>query len=285
MFIISDNFNELRKYISLWKQKKYRVGFIPTMGNLHSGHLRLIEQIKKRDVDKTIVSIFVNPRQFGPNEDYTNYPRTLEDDIKKLRDLDVDLLFCPDKDLMYPIQNTGELKIDNKILMNDLCGSNRVGHFNGVLLVVNKLFNLLQPNIVIFGQKDYQQYLIIKNMVENLFMPIELILSPIIREIDGLAMSSRNKYLNKNEREKAPKLNKSLITIKDKILQHPDKFHSILENQISELEKDGFFIDYFELRHKNNLSIVENFNYENKKYILLIAAKIGNTRLIDNIIL
>ena len=285
MHIISDNFNEMSQCISEWKRKEYKIGFVPTMGNLHLGHLSLIRQIKRSNVDKIIVSIFVNPRQFGPSEDYTNYPRTLKDDIKKMADLDVDLLFCPDEQLMYPKQNTGELIIDNNTLMADLCGVNRVGHFNGVLLVVNKLFNLLQPNVVILGQKDYQQYLIIKSMIENLFMPIELILSPIVRESDGLAMSSRNKYLNKNEREKAPLLYECLANISDEILKYPNKIQSILKKKVSILEKGGFYIDYLEIRHSDDLTPVENFCYSEKKYILLLAAKIGTTRLIDNLIL
>ena len=285
MQLISDNFNEVHDFILAWKRNEYKIGFVPTMGNLHRGHLSLIEQIKKSNVDKIIVSIFVNPKQFGPSEDYNNYPRTLIADSKKLADLDVDLLFCPNEQLMYPKQNLGELKIDNNTLMADLCGINRVGHFNGVLLVVNKLFNLLQPDIVIFCQKDYQQYLIIKSMIENLFMPIELILSPIVRESDGLAMSSRNQYLNKNEREKAPLLYECLANISDAILKYPNKIQSILKKEVSILEKSGFNIEYLEIRHSDDLTPVENFHYSEKKYILLLAAKIGATRLIDNLIL
>ena len=169
--------------------------------------------------------------------------------------------------------------------MADLCCINRVGHFNGVLLVVNKLFNLLQPDIVIFGQKDYQQYLIIKSMIENLFMPIELILSPIVRESDGLAMSSRNQYLKKNERDKAPLLYECLVNISDAILKNPNKIQSILKKEASIIEKSGFNIEYLEIRHSDDLTPVENFHYSEKKYILLLAAKIGATRLIDNLIL
>ena len=285
MYISSDNFNEVSECISEWKRREYKIGFVPTMGNLHLGHLSLIKQIKKSNVDKIIVSIFVNPRQFGPSEDYENYPRTLKDDIKKLTNLDIDLLFCPNEQLMYPKQNTGELIIENNTLMADLCGISRAGHFNGVLLVVNKLFNLLHPNVVILGQKDYQQYLIIKNMLENLFMPIELILSPIVRESDGLAMSSRNKYLNENEREKAPLLYESLANASDAILKNPKKIQSILKKEVSILEKSGFNIEYLEIRHSDDLTPVENFYYSEKKYILLLAAKIGTTRLIDNLIL
>tara|TARA_Y100000996_G_C22422901_1_gene602224 strand:- start:448 stop:951 length:504 start_codon:yes stop_codon:yes gene_type:complete len=166
-----------------------------------------------------------------------------------------------------------------------LCGKKRPGHFYGVLLIVNKLFNIIQPDITIFGQKDYQQYIIIKNMVENLFIPTRLLLAPIHRETDGLAMSSRNSYLNKEDREISPLIHKSLTNIKHEIINKNTNPENSIAKYANKLEEKGFKIEYLEIRNKNNLKKPEKFCYQNDKYILLIAAQIGKTRLIDNILL
>ncbi|MEK9794566.1 MAG: pantoate--beta-alanine ligase, partial [Hyphomicrobiales bacterium] len=165
MQIFSDNINPLRDQIIQWKEDGNTIGFAPTMGNLHDGHLSLVRNLKKNGATKIIVSIFVNPRQFGPSEDFNQYPRTLKNDLELLEKEGVDLVFCPEMNSIYPSHISSEIIIDNPKLMNDLCGKKRPGHFNGVLLVVNKLFNIIQPDIAIFGQKDYQQFILIKNMV------------------------------------------------------------------------------------------------------------------------
>ncbi|MEL0185457.1 MAG: pantoate--beta-alanine ligase, partial [Hyphomicrobiales bacterium] len=217
MQIFSDNINPLRDQIIQWKEDGNTIGFAPTMGNLHDGHLSLVRNLKKNGATKIIVSIFVNPRQFGPSEDFNQYPRTLKNDLELLEKEGVDLVFCPEMNSIYPSHINSEIIIDNPKLMNDLCGKKRPGHFNGVLLVVNKLFNIIQPDIAIFGQKDYQQFILIKNMVENLFMEVDLILSPIIRESNGLALSSRNSYLSSENNRLASEIYASLVKIKDNL--------------------------------------------------------------------
>jgi len=255
------------------------------MGNLHDGHLSLVRNLKKNGATKIIVSIFVNPRQFGPTEDFNQYPRTLKNDLELLEKEGVDLVFCPDVNLMYPSHLSSEITINNPKLMNDLCGVKRPGHFNGVLLVVNKLFNILHPDIAIFGQKDYQQFILIKNMVANLFMEVNLILSPIIREDNGLALSSRNSYLSYENKILASEIYASLLKIKANLCKKNSDISQSIRREINRLNSIGFEVEYLELRTLNNLEICNEYQPGKDKYILLIASKLGNTRLIDNLIL
>lgn len=285
MQIFSDNIDPLRAQIAQWKNDRDIIGFAPTMGNLHDGHLSLVRNLKKNGATKIIVSIFVNPRQFGPTEDFNQYPRTLKNDLKLLEKEGVDLVFCPDVNLMYPSHISSEITINNPKLMNDLCGVKRPGHFNGVLLVVNKLFNILHPDIAIFGQKDYQQFILIKNMVANLFMEVNLILSPIIREDNGLALSSRNSYLSYENKMLASKIYTSLLKIKDNLCKKNSDISQSIRREIDRLNSIGFEVEYLELRTLNNLEICNEYQPGKDKYILLIASKLGNTRLIDNLIL
>ena len=255
------------------------------MGNLHEGHLSLISKIRRCGATKTIVSIYVNPKQFGPEEDYSKYPRTLDEDIKLLKKLNVDCVFCPSDKEIYPPNEKNLITTNNPSLMNELCGRQRPGHFYGVLLVVNKLMNIVRPDIAIFGQKDYQQYILIKDMVQQLFTSIDIVLAPIIRENDGLAMSSRNSFLNPDQRSKAVYLYESLVRASKKIYKNAGDYMSILDTEIERLNKDDLNVDYLELRKTDNLSNVEDYKNISGQYILLGAIRLGETRLIDNIIL
>jgi pantoate--beta-alanine ligase len=285
MQIFSDNINPLRDQIIQWKDDGNTIGFAPTMGNLHDGHMSLVRNLKKNGATKIIVSIFVNPRQFGPSEDFNQYPRTLKNDLELLEKEGVDLVFCPEMNSIYPSHINSEIIIDNPKLMNDLCGKKRPGHFNGVLLVVNKLFNIIQPDIAIFGQKDYQQFILIKNMVENLFMEVDLILSPIIRESNGLALSSRNSYLSAENNRLASEIYASLEKIKDNLNKINNDISQSIQLEIDRLNSIGFEVEYLELRTLTNLEVCNEYQPGKDKYILLIASKLGNTRLIDNLIL
>jgi len=285
MLIVSENLSDLRAEVLSWKQNNEVVGFVPTMGNLHEGHLSLISKIRRCGATKTIVSIYVNPKQFGPEEDYSKYPRTLDEDIKLLKKLNVDCVFCPSDKEIYPPNEKTLITTNNPSLMNELCGRQRPGHFYGVLLVVNKLMNIVRPDIAIFGQKDYQQYILIKDMVQQLFTSIDIVLAPIIRENDGLAMSSRNSYLNPDQRSKAVYLYESLVRASKKIYKNAGDYMSILDTEIERLNKDDLNVDYLELRRTDNLSNVEDYKNISGQYILLGAIRLGETRLIDNIIL
>lgn len=285
MHIFSDNLSDLKLLVLSWKEKNEIVGFIPTMGNLHEGHLSLIRKIKELGATKTIVSIYVNPKQFGPGEDYAKYPRTLDKDIKLLEKLNVDCVFCPSDKEIYPPNVESQLMINKLGLMYELCGKYRPGHFDGVLLVVSRLLNIIEPNIAIFGQKDYQQYVLIKNMVQQLLIPTEILMAPIIRENDGLAMSSRNSYLSSNQRSKALHLYNSLISTRKKIRENKKDYKSIIRSEIERLNKIGLSVDYLEIRTSDDLASVKEYKKKNDEYVLLGAIKLGKTRLIDNIIL
>jgi pantoate--beta-alanine ligase len=282
--IIAEDIDIVRNHIKSWKADGEKIGFVPTMGNLHKGHISLISSLKQAGATKIIASIFVNPTQFGISEDYTEYPRTFDSDQKKLRKHNIDLLFSPSTDVMYPKNILSELIIKYPKYSNILCGEYRPSHFNGVLWVVNKLFNIINPDIAVFGQKDYQQYILIKSMVRDLCMPIGIVCAPIVRESDGLALSSRNQYLSKQERLIAPKLYESLkeakISIGNKL-----KIVDIENNGINFLSKNNFLVDYFSIRRSEDLKKVDSNQSFNKSIIILTAVKIGRTRLIDNILI
>ena len=272
----------------IWENKKLNksLALVPTMGNLHAGHLSLVKKAKEC-ADKVIVSIFVNPLQFGPNEDFASYPRSLEADAEKLLNMGVDFVFAPTDPLMYPyLKNQKSTCVSLPGLSDELCGASRPGFFYGITTVLSKLFNIIQPDIAIFGEKDYQQLIIVRRMVEDLNFPIKIIGMPIIREPDGLALSSRNQYLNIEERQKAPILYFTLCEMREKILADYKNYNTIINDSIGNLNKLGFKVDYMSLRcDASNLSPVNNIesNNKNKKYIILTAAVLGKTRLLDNI--
>ncbi len=260
------------------------VGLVPTMGNLHPGHLALVETAR-RDNDLVVVSIFVNPLQFGPNEDFDGYPRTLEEDAEKLERAGTDVVFAPSLDRIYPTSMEAMTTVAVPGLTRILCGAHRPGHFDGVTTVVNKLFNIISPDRAYFGEKDYQQLIVIRTMVSDLDMTIEVVGVPIVRDTDGLALSSRNAYLDTNERAKAPGLYRTLSKMKAEIESgvRPGEarpYEEIASAASAELKRLGFLPDYVEVRKRADLEIPDATCTE---LIALGAASLGRTRLIDNL--
>ena len=252
------------------------IGFVPTMGNLHQGHLNLVREARKK-CDIVVVSIFVNPIQFGPNEDYDSYPRTLEKDSQLLETVGCDYIFAPSVEQMYG--NKPRLtNISVSDITADLCGLQRPGHFDGVAVVVTKLFNIVRPDYAFFGEKDYQQLAVIRQFVRDLNMPIEVVGVPIARAEDGLALSSRNGYLSEEHRQIAPTIYQTLKNAEQALLKG-DPLEQVLENIKLALTDVGFIVDYVEARSLE-LQKVETFNQD---VVLFVAAKIGATRLIDNL--
>nr|WP_298890804.1 pantoate--beta-alanine ligase [uncultured Acinetobacter sp.] len=253
------------------------IGFVPTMGNLHQGHLNLVRDAKKL-CDVVVVSIFVNPIQFGPNEDFDNYPRTLEADSQLLAEVGCDVLFAPSVQQMY-----GDLPRRTAVVVGEitevLCGRSRAGHFDGVATVVTKLFHIVQPDTAFFGQKDWQQLAVIRQMTRDLSFPIDIVGVPIARAEDGLALSSRNGYLTDLQRKVAPKIYQSL-TDAEKALRKKTQLAEVLASIESNLTKAGFEIDYVEALTPD----LEAVNVFDRDIVLFIAAKLGNTRLIDNLL-
>ena len=279
---VCQNIKQLRLQTSEWRKKNESIAFVPTMGNLHEGHLSLVE-IAQQKAARVVVSIYVNPLQFSPDEDFASYPRTLEEDLKKLETMGVDLVFTPDTRMIYP---NGELQstfVEVPLLSNILEGEFRPGFFKGVSTVVLKLFNMVQADYAIFGEKDFQQLLIIRQMANELNLPIEIIAGAIKREADGLAMSSRNNYLNSSDREKSCLLSKTLLFCRQQIEQGIS-IKQAEENAVNTLENHGFTVDYLTLRETTGLEKVsKNDIIANMELIILAAAKIGDTRLIDNV--
>ena len=254
------------------------------MGNLHAGHLSLVQRLKAR-VDKLVVSIFVNPKQFAADEDLASYPRTLEADCEVLRDCGVDIVFNPTVDEMYTTDPKTQITLP--ALSQDLCGASRPSHFAGVALVVTKLFNIVQPKVAIFGEKDYQQLMMIRSLVADLNLPLEVEAAPIVRDTDGLALSSRNQYLSWQERRIAPSLYATLQAMCVPMQQvHCDRAHllvkagSELEAQGFAVEAQGFAVDYLTIRRQEDL---QPLSKDDDAFIILAAVFLGKTRLIDNL--
>lgn len=253
------------------------IGFVPTMGNLHEGHLNLVREARKL-CDVVVVSIFVNPIQFGPNEDFENYPRTLEQDSRLLADVGCDIIFAPTVEQMYGKQPR-LTNISVADITQDLCGASRPGHFDGVAVVVTKLFNIVQPNYAFFGEKDYQQLTVIRQFVRDLNIPLEVIGVPITRAVDGLALSSRNGYLTEAQRAAAPAIYRSLKQAEQN-LHEGQALSDVLQTIKTSLTEAGFEEDYVEARTPQ-LQPVTAFKQDT---MLFVAAKIGSTRLIDNLL-
>ncbi len=269
---------ELKKLVKQIKSKKKSIGFVPTMGYLHEGHLSLI-RIAHKHSDYVVCSIFVNPTQFGPNEDFNRYPRDLKRDENLLKKERVDLLFYPSVKEMYPDGYKTYVEVEE--LSSVLCGKSRPGHFRGVATVVLKLFNIVQPDIAVFGEKDYQQAIIIKQMVKDLNLDVRVITGPIVRESDGLAMSSRNTYLSPEERINATIIYKALTWAKDSFYKENIKSPEYLITQIRKMiEERGGNVDYISIVDKNDLTPVR---FLKKGDRILLAVFFGKTRLIDNI--
>ncbi|ENV06778.1 MAG: pantoate--beta-alanine ligase [Acinetobacter parvus] len=258
------------------RSTKKLIGFVPTMGNLHEGHLTLVRAAKKI-CDVVVVSIFVNPIQFGAGEDFDSYPRTLEQDSRLLADVDCDIIFAPSVEQMYGTQPR-LTNISVGQITDDLCGKSRPGHFDGVAVVVTKLFNIVQPNFAFFGQKDYQQLAVIRQLVQDLNMPLEVIGVPIVRAEDGLALSSRNGYLSEQQRAIAPTIYQ-LLKQAEQQLHEGHALAQVLESISNQLTQAGFVVDYVEAR-QTNLQPIAQFD---RNVVLFVAAKLGTTRLIDNL--
>ena len=268
---------EQQNYSLNYKCGNTRVGLVPTMGFLHEGHLSLIDKAKEH-ANKVIVSIFVNPTQFGEGEDYEDYPRDEKKDLKLLKEKNVDCVFIPEPEEIYPEGFKTFCEVGK--LSKEYCGKSRPTHFRGVVTVVLKLFNIVQPDVAVFGEKDYQQYIIIKTMTDDLNLPIEIIPSPIIREKDGLAVSSRNVYLEEEERKEARIIYESLIMAKE-MVDKGEKDVGFLKKEMTELIKSRKHtrIDYIEFVDSENLEKVEKIETPTR---VLVAVWIGKARLIDN---
>lgn len=277
--IVVETVFDLRREVAKLRQQGRRIAFVPTMGNLHAGHLKLV-QVAREHADAVIASIYVNPLQFGPKEDLTAYPRTPVEDKKALESEKTDLLFMPTDAEMYPRGLDVMTKVEVPALGDILCGQFRPGHFRGVTTVVNRLFNLVQPDVVVFGKKDYQQLLLIKLMVADLGMPIDIVGVDTVRETNGLAMSSRNNYLSPAERKTAAKLYVGLCGLRDRLKKKGSVVAGIETDTLCELETAGFRTDYLSIRRAADLG---EPGPQDKALVILAAAWLGRTRLIDNV--
>lgn len=268
------------------QNSQQRIALVPTMGNLHDGHLELV-RIAKQHADIVVVSIFVNPTQFGEGEDFDSYPRTLDEDVAKLATVGADYVFAPSIDEMYPVLPPPTAVLAGAIT-TQLCGQSRPGHFDGVGIVVSKLFNIVQPDVAVFGQKDYQQLAIIKQLVCDLSYPIKIIGAPIVRAADGLALSSRNQYLNAAERQIAPALHQELHRLAQQLQngeQRQQKVDTLLADTRKRITDTGFTIDYLQIKTAQLTPVANDaaiFNKEKQDLIILVAAWLGRARLLDN---
>lgn len=278
MQIISD-IPVLREQRRLWQANAKVIAFVPTMGNLHQGHLNLVRAAKKH-ADIVVVSIFVNPMQFGPDEDLDAYPRTLKDDAGLLEELGVNALFVPKVSDIYARGLEQQTFVEVPGISYMICGASRPGHFRGVATIVCKLFNMVQPNLAFFGEKDFQQLQVIKAMVTDLSMNLRVIGVSTTRELDGLAMSSRNQYLTTQQRDIAPVLYAKLQIIAEAIKQGRRDFSALVAQCKAELVEQGFNPDYIEIRSAEALLPP---GHEDTNLVVLAAAFMGKTRLIDNI--
>jgi len=269
----------VRERVRQWRREGQRVAFVPTMGNLHAGHISLIELARQRG-DRFVASIFVNPMQFGPNEDYAHYPRTPTADEKMLANAGCDLMFMPDVAEIYPRGIEHDTRVTVPELSGVLDGEFRPGHFDGVTTIVAKLFNIVAPDMAVFGEKDFQQLALIRRMVADLCVPIEIIGAPTVREADGLAMSSRNQYLTADERKVAPRIHEALKRAVARIAKGEGALASIEAAELDGLKASGFRPDYFTVRDAKTLVPA---GPETKHLVILVAARLGKARLIDNL--
>lgn len=275
---IFDQIDALRSQLHAYRQNGERIGFVPTMGNLHAGHIQLVKTAQQHS-DRTVVSLFVNPTQFGANEDLDAYPRTFDADVQKLTDVGTDVLFAPTVDIIYPNGGDRTTKVSVPELTSELCGASRPGHFDGVTTVVSKLFNIVQPDVAVFGEKDFQQLAVIRCLVEDLNFPIHIIGEPIVRESDGLAMSSRNGYLDAAQRKQATGIHRCLQGMKRAIETDSTTLEAVINQAHTQLLADGFQPDYVEIRRASDLQKPDE---QDRELVILIAAFLGRTRLIDN---
>jgi len=278
--LVTHTKQELAEQIAEWRHHGDHVALVPTMGSLHPGHLSLVE-LAREHAERVVVSIFVNPTQFGAGEDFDKYPRTLERDKRHLKKTAADMIFAPDMDTLYPFGPEKATTVSVPGLTENFCGATRPGHFDGVTTVVARLFTIVQPDVAVFGQKDYQQQLVIRRMTEDLGLPISIITGETIRDDDGLAMSSRNSYLTDDERATAPELYATLSSVGQELQSGRRNFEDLESTASQRLTDAGFEVDYFAIRRALNL---ETPDRDCDDLVLLAAARIGSARLIDNIV-
>lgn len=277
--LVIESINPLREQLASWKRSGQSIALVPTMGNLHVGHLSLVKKAKTV-ADRVVVTIFVNPTQFVAGEDFSSYPRTLEQDHAKLAGTGIDILFHPATAEIYPANTEQQTTVTVPSLDNIFCGKFRPGHFAGVATVVTKLFNIVQPDTAVFGKKDYQQLLVIRQLVRDLCMPIKIIGLPAVRESDGLAMSSRNGYLTSTERKIAPILFQILSGVREEIISGNTEYAGIEQRAWGELGKEGFAVEYLAVRDAENLGEAGAGDL-----VVLAAVRLGKARLIDNVVI
>lgn len=271
---------KLKATLAAWRHHDEQVALVPTLGNLHHGHASLVETAREH-AERVVVSVYVNPTQFGPDEDYEEYPRTLERDTRRLRKVRADVLFAPDDATIYPFGHECATVVAVPGLTENFCGAFRPGHFDGVTTVVARLFALVQPDVAVFGQKDYQQQLVIRYMTEDLSLPIRIVTAPTVRDVDGLAMSSRNVYLTDQERAVAPRLHAVLSRISTDLASGRRDFSALEAEGQEQLAAAGFRVEYIAVRRAANLAPPGG---DSDELVVLAAARLGKARLIDNVV-
>jgi len=276
---IVESAEALREVVGEQRRSGRRIGFVPTMGNLHAGHHSLIA-LAREHAGFVVASIFVNPTQFGPNEDFARYPRTPGQDAEALAQTGCDLLFMPTVETMYPLGVANAVRISVPGIADILDGASRPGHFDGVATVVARLFNLVQPDVAVFGRKDYQQWLVVRALVRDLGFPVTIVGAPIVRESDGLAMSSRNQYLDDRQRAQAPLIHEVLLSVADQVSHGMQALAAIEAAAHERLSHGGFVPDYVVVRRGDDLGMPEPGQRDG--LIALVAARLGGVRLIDN---
>ena len=270
----------LREQLADWRHAGDHIALVPTMGSLHEGHLSLVE-IAREHAERVVVTVFVNPTQFAQGEDFGEYPRTLERDKRRLKKVNADLLFTPDVDTIYPFGIDNATSVTVPALTDEFCGAFRPGHFDGVTTVISRLFSIVQPDVAVFGQKDYQQQLVIRRMAEDLSLPIQIVCGETQREEDGLAMSSRNQYLTDDERAIAPKLHELIDEIGRGLATGQRNFEELESAGFEKLEALGFKPEYVSIRRAENLDVPDR---DCDELVVLVSAHLGKARLIDNLV-
>ncbi len=271
----------LHKQLAEWRHARERVAIVPTMGNLHAGHLSLVRSAQQ-NAERVVVTLFVNPTQFGDGEDFEAYPRSLKRDTRSLEEARTDVLFIPEIETIYPFGIENATRVSVPGLTEEFCGARRPGHFDGVTSVIMRLFSIVQPGVAVFGQKDYQQLLIIRRMVEDLSLPIQIIAGPTLREPDGLAMSSRNLYLSDEERQIAPILYQVLREVAEKLQTGERNYNRLEDRATQSLAESRFRPEYFAVRQALDL---REPDLDCNAFVVLAAVRLGTARLIDNTVL
>lgn len=272
---------ELAELLAELRHQGDHIALVPTMGSLHKGHLSLVD-LAREHAERVVVTIFVNPTQFGEGEDFDEYPRTLDRDTRRLKNTPADVIFAPAVEVMYPFGLDLATRVAVPGLTENFCGASRPGHFDGVTTVVARFFAIVQPDVAVFGQKDYQQQLVIRHMTADLSLPIQIITGPTVREDDGLAMSSRNSYLSDDERARAPLLFETLAWAGDELQNGRRDFEALEVDAAKRLGEAGFDVDYFAIRRAQNLELPDR---DCDELVVLAAARLGSARLIDNIVI